>query len=774
MTEHTVSVGELSGFCHRSGDIDYRFGPSPTGEEGVEGHQKLYRRRPEGYQPERSVEAGHSIEGVQLLVRGRADGWQENASLVEEIKTCRVDPARIPAAVTRMHLAQGQLYAAMIAQELDLAAVTVRLTWYFLDEDQEHPLEQHYERRELDAFLQQTLQTYAQWLQKWQASRDARNASLASLPFPHGEFRPGQRDMAELVFKCADQAGQLLLEAPTGIGKTMAVLYPALRAIGSDKHDALLFCTAKTAGRRAAEQAVARLRESGLHAVSLTLTARERICFSPGKACRGDECPFAHDFYSRLPAAREEALANANLTRETIEAIAERHRVCPYYLSVEMARWCDIIICDFHYVFSLTATLSALPDSGAARWSVLIDEAHNLPGRARSMFGATLAKRDLMAARRQAPPALKKKLNRLNKLLLSLQSDNWQEPDYACRAELPDGLATELSGFTGAFTDALVSDPGLSARAPELLDFYFQCLQFLRVCECWGDEYRLELTRGASKQSLKLRLNCLDPARLLADKLSSWHSVVAFSATLSPLPWMRRSMGLSEQAVATQLASPFAQSQMQVRIVSNLDTRWRQREATLPALAAVISEWLARVPGNCLVFFPSYRYMRDCLALLAPADRLPARSLWVQTADQAPAEREALLAELERHTDIAAFCILGGVLGEGIDLPGDQLTSVVVVGVGMPQVDREARLLQAYNEQHYGAGFDYSFRFPGVQKVNQAIGRVIRTATDEGQALLIDPRYGEPGYRKLLAPWWDYSEMAPSGEGDEYPSGSRQ
>ena len=361
---------------------------------------------------------------------------------------------------------------------------------------------------------------------------------------------------------------------------------------------------------------------------------------------------------------------------------------------------------------------------------------------------------------------VKRALDRANKQLLALQGDSWSEADYHCLESFPEQLATELSLFTGAFNDALVADPGLAGRAPELANFYFQSLQFLRVGDCWGEDYRLQLTRDRSRQSLALRLNCLDPGRLLRARQSAWHSVVAFSATLSPVAWIRNGLGLEDTAVARRLDSPFDAMQLQVSVNNTIDTRWRQRKATLPALAAAICDWLEQVPGNCLVYFPSYRYMKDCLEQLAPDEALPGgRQLWLQRPGQEASERDQLLDQLLTQRNVAAFCILGGVFGEGIDLPGEQLASVIVVGVGMPQVDRETRLLQAYNDQRYGAGFDFSFLYPGLQKVNQALGRVVRTDCDRGRALLIDRRYVESAYRNLLAPWWYYSEASPSTEG---------
>jgi len=289
------------------------------------------------------------------------------------------------------------------------------------------------------------------------------------------------------------------------------------------------------------------------------------------------------------------------------------------------------------------------------------------------------------------------------------------------------------------------------------MEFYFQVLQFLRVAEQWGDDYRAQLTRDAGRQSLCVTLNCLDPARLLAARHTSAHAVIAFSATLSPLPWLHASLGMAEHAVGSRASSPFDSTQLRVCLATGIDTRYQKRAATLPALAQLLQHWLATTPGNCIVYFPSYHYLQDCLAQLHGAQSSPlSRTVWVQTRQQGDHEREQLLHLLAQHEDIVAFCILGGVFGEGIDLPGKRLRSVVVVGTGMPQVNRETRQLQAWYEERYAAGFEYAFLYPGMQKVGQALGRVIRRVEDTGSALLIDPRYHQRQYRELLPPWWDY------------------
>ena len=757
MTKLTVTVTDLVRFCHRSGDIDHRFSPSPTGEQGVAGHQRVYARRPDTYCSEYAVEYDHRETDLQLTLRGRADGYDPKQGVVEEIKTCRVAAASIPEQVTRMHMAQGRLYAAMIAAQDDLPTLDVRLTWFDIDRDKEDSLLESCSREELDAFLAATLAQFSDWLHMLAQLRSARDASLAALVFPFGEFRQGQRELAELTYKCIDQGGQLLLEAPTGSGKTAAVLFPALKALATDKHDKIAFATAKTVGRRAAEDAMARFSEAGYSGSALSLTARDKVCLSPGSACHGDDCPYARAYYDKLPAAMRAAMLAPALRRQDIEDLARRFEVCPYQLTLDLLPWVDVVIADLHYVYSLTATLASAMEVSGTRWSVLLDEAHNLPDRARGMYSAALAKSALLAARSAANPALAKSLARVNRVLLALQKESWQEAEFDSRESLPADLLRTLQEFTAATSEQLVEEPAYLQRRPELMNFFFDVLQFLRVAEQWGDDFRLELSRDAGRQSLRLTLNCLDPARLLAQKQQRAHAVTAFSATLSPMGWTRATLGLAEEAVCSRGTSPFAPEQLIVRLVTDVDTRYRARDASLPRLASLLQEWLLSELGNCIIYFPSYRYMQDCLQAMEHVDTaLSSRTVWVQQREQNDVGREQLLHLLTQQRDVVAFCILGGVFGEGIDLPGDQLSSVVVVGVGMPQVNRGTRQLQRWYQQHCGYGFEYAFLYPGMLKVDQALGRVVRRMEDRGKALLIDPRYAEQQYRDLLPPWWDY------------------
>jgi DNA excision repair protein ERCC-2 len=768
MAETAVAVRELVAFCHRSGDIDQRFQASPTAADGQRGHREVARRRPADWEAEVALSHRWSDGERTLLLRGRADGVQRDAGLVEEIKTCRVDPARIPEAQSRQHLAQGRLYAAMLAQAEGLPAVTVRLTWYQLDSGDEHTLEQHYEAAELAAFLADSLARYAAWLDTVDALAAERDAGIAALAFPHRDYRVGQRRAAELVYRCLDRGGQLLLEAPTGIGKTLAVLYPALKALATGKHDRLVFCTARHTGRRAAEQTLAQLEDGGLAATRLTLTAKERICFSPGKACRPEACPYAVGYYDKLPAARAEGVALRRLDQPALEALARRHALCPYQLAFDLLPWCDVIIADQHYAFSLGASLGQLALERGERWSLLVDEAHNLPARARDMYSASLNRPLLRAARRAARGRLRRALAAVDGALADLAPLNADAGERVRALDRPpDTVSEALEGLVAAAAALLVERPDVLAVPGPLQDAWFAALSYLRVSEEWDGDYRCDLHLDDGGEPAALVLNCLDPGRLLARRHDAGHASVAFSATLAPPSWMGERLGFRPDAVWHRCPSPFAPSQLAVTLEPAIDTRYAARAASRDALVARLLAWAGQHPGNCLVFFPSHRYLADCREAIGAG--LAGRRLWAQPAPGEP-PGEDLLALLATARDVLALCVLGSGYSEGIDLPGDQLCSVVVVGPGLPQLSHDTRALEAWFAARGRDGFACACLYPALQRVNQALGRVIRADADRGAALLIDPRFLRAPYRGLLAPHWDYRL---AGGEDAQPSGGR-
>ena len=786
MAETAVAVRELVAFCHRCGDIDQRFQASPTAADGQRGHREVAARRPAAWEAEVALSHAWSDGTRTVLLRGRADGVDRNAALVEEIKTCRVDPARIPEALSRQHLAQGRLYAAMLAEQEGLPAVTVRLTWYRLESGEEHTLEQHYEAAELAAFLADSLARYAAWLDTVDALAAARDASIVDLPFPHRDYRAGQRRAAELVYRCIDRGAQLLLEAPTGIGKTLAVLYPALKALATGKHDRLVFCTARHTGRRAAEQTLVQLEGGGLAATRLTLTAKERICFSPGKACRPEECSYARGYYDKLPAARAEGIALRHLDQPTLEDLARRHALCPYQLAFDLLPWCDVIIADQHYSFSLGGTLGQLAQERGERWSLLVDEAHNLPARARDMYSARLDAGLLRQARPEARGRLRRAIGSAVDAvaaLLPARADSLnRDKRVRTLASPPEAVTAALEELVAAAAELLAERPAVLAAPGPLQDAWFAALGWLRVCENWGEDYRCDLLSGGAPAlrpgsrrgaapigggDAVLALNCLDPGRLLGQRHAAGHASVAFSATLAPPAWMGERLGFRPDAVWHRCPSPFEPSQLAVTLEPAIDTRYAARAASREALVARLLAWAREHPGNCLVFFPSHRYLADCRDGIAAG--LAGRQLWVQPGPgEAPGED--LIGLLAAARDVLALCVLGSGYSEGVDLPGDQLRSVVVVGPGLPQLSHDTRALEAWFAARGRDGFACACLYPALQRVNQALGRVVRADEDRGAALLIDPRFLRAPYRGLLAPHWDYRL---AGEGEAQPPAGR-
>ena len=406
--------------------------------------------------------------------------------------------------------------------------------------------------------------------------------------------------------------------------------------MATDKHDKVVFLTSKTVGRRAAENTLADLSAAGYRGTALSLTAKDKICLSPGRACHGDDCPYARDYYEKLPAAMFAAIEQGTLRRGDIESLAQTFEVCPYELTIDLLPWVDVIVADLHYVYSLTATLSACMESDNKRWTVLLDEAHNLPGRARDMYSAGLEKASLMRAKTHVSGNMAKALSRLNRQLLALQNASWQEAEFNSSESLPPDLIAALRSFVSTVSEELAQDPIFLHRHPELMTFYFEVLQFLRVADQWGDDYRFQLSRGAGRQSLRVTLNCLDPSRPVG-RAATTRSLgdCLLGNTFTP--------ALVQSVTGSGKRRPCALVPTHPLTANNYRCGWqlisipafRQRDTTLPKLARQLQRWLADIPGNCILYFPSYRYLQDCLVQMKYAGASPeSRTLWVQHAQQ--------------------------------------------------------------------------------------------------------------------------------------------
>ncbi len=751
---YRVAVRALCDFTARQGDLDHRFTPAPSAREGMEGHTLVTSRRGEDYLAELPLSG--KFEG--LIVTGRADGFDPTANRLEEIKTHRGSLERMADNQRALHWAQVKVYGALLCAERALEQITLTLVYLDIASGKETLISQEATADELQAFFAEQCQRFLAWAEQEAGHRQDRDSGLQTLRFPHAAFRPGQRELAEDVYKAASTGRCLLAQAPTGIGKTLGTLFPMLSAMPRQQLDRIAFLTMKTPGRRLALDALATLRASDetLPLRVLELVAREKACEYPDRACHGESCPLAAGFYDRLPAARQAAVDQGWLDRDALREVALAHDVCPYYLGQELARWADVIVGDVNHWFDSHALLHGLAQANDWRTGVLVDEAHNLIERARGMYSAELDQQRLSRLRRAAPKALSRPLGRLARQWQAVFKDAGVEyvgepgrPVYRLLTTLPDKLVAATQQVGAAITDHLGEHP--EDATLELQELLFESLAFCRLAERFGEHSLCDLTRHGRGRAV-LGLRNLIPGDFLASRFNIAHSVVLFSATLSPAHYYRDLLGLPDNTVWQEVASPFAAHQLEVRIRSDISTRFRDREASVEPMVAAMAQQYQRKPGHYLAFFSSFAYLEAVLARFREAH--PEIAVFSQTRGMPEAQREAFLARFTPGGTGIGFAVLGGAFAEGIDLPGDRLIGAFVATLGLPPFNDFNEALKARLTERFGQGDAYTYRIPGMIKVVQAAGRVIRSPDDEGVVVLMDDRFAQTGVRALLPRWW--------------------
>lgn len=749
---YQVPVRTLCEFAAKRGDLDIRFTPSPSAAEGIAAHRTLASRRGPGYQTEVSL----SGDCGDVRVRGRADGYDPERNCLEEFKSHRGELERMPANHRDLHWAQLRIYGWLLCSQKGLSAIRLALVYFDVATERETVLEEEQQASELEANFRTLCQQYRGWAAAQAAHRIERDAALRTLEFPFVALHGGQRRLARAVFERLRAGGSLLAQAPTGTGKTLGTLFPGLRAMGTDSLDKLFYLVAKTSGRAAALNALRGLRglRSNLPLRVVELAARAKSCEHPGLPCEPAACPLARGFYDRLPAAREEALSEAFLDQESIRRVALRHRVCPYYLGQELARWSDVVVGDYNYYFDRSAMLFGWTLMHEWRVGLLVDEAHNLLDRGRAMYSATFAYDQLVALRAGAPPALSRPLAELDRIWLSVERE--QSESYRIYPELPAGLLAALDRFIAAALDHLSRD---AQPVRGLQEFFFAALSFARLAAELDSSSLFEVTRGPGSPSC-LCLRNLVPARFLAPRFAAAHAAVLFSATLSPHGFYRDMLGLGDRCEGLSVDSPFRPDQLAVRLVRSVSTRLRDRPRSLRPLADLIARQFDSAPGNYLVFVSSFEYLEQLAGALSSLHpRLP---VWRQHAGMSEPDRKQFLAQLRPGGQGVGFAVLGGAFAEGVDLPGSRLIGAFVITLGLPTVDPVNRVMQQRMQELFGAGYEYTYLYPGLQKVVQAAGRVIRGPQDRGVLYLIDHRYGRPDVLELLPRWWGLKEGAAS------------
>ncbi|WP_290877092.1 ATP-dependent DNA helicase [Aquabacterium sp.] len=750
---YTVAVRALCEFTAKQGDLDLRFTPSPTAAEGMAGHALVAGRRGTGYLAELPL----SGTVGPLRLRGRADGYDPRLNRLEEFKTFKGQLERQPANHRHLHWAQLKCYGALLCGERGLPEVELALVYLDVGTQQETVLTARHSAADLAAFLADQCARFLAWAQLEMAHRAARNEALAALAFPHADFRLGQRPLAEAVYKAAVQARCLMAQAPTGIGKTMGTVFPLLKAAPGQGLDKLYFLTAKTSGRALALDAIGLLqqRDPDLPLRTLELVARDKACEHPDLACHGESCPLAKGFYDRLPAARAAAVMQPLLDKATVRAVAASHQVCPYYLGQELARWADVVVGDYNHYFDLNAMLHGLAQANHWRVGVLVDEAHNLVDRGRSMYSAEMAQHSLRALRHTAPAALKSPLDKLHRAWSALNKAHAATQPYAVLDDLPAAWLKALLAASGAISTWFSEHPD-EVDAP-LQGFYLQALQFTRLAELFDAHALCDLTFDAdagphAKASSTVSLRNVVPAPFLKPRFEAAHTVTVFSATLQPEAYFRAMLGLPENTVAIEAPSPFKAEQLQVHVARQISTRYADRAASMPAMVALMAQQFSDRPGNYLAFFSSHDYLQEVAARLQAQH--PGIPVWKQSRRMSEAEQAAFLDRFTEGGQGIGFAVLGGSFGEGVDLPGQRLIGAFIATLGLPQLNPVNEQFCARLEQLLGEGYDYTYVIPGLHKVVQAAGRVIRTVSDQGVVHLMDDRYQRRQIKALLPGWW--------------------
>ena len=742
---YVVAVRALCEFAAKQGDLDLRFTPSPTAQEGIAGHAVVTARRGPTYRTEVSLAGDYG----PLHVRGRADGYDPGQNLIEEIKTYRGELASMPDNHRHLHWAQVRVYGHLMCQQLGINEVNLALVYFDIGRQTETVLRETQSAEALAATFESLCERFVAWAQQELAHRGARDEALDTLQFPYPGFRPGQRDLAETIFKANTSRRCVLAQAPTGIGKTVGSLFPVLKAAPQQQLDKVFYLAAKTPGRQLALDATETIRTAGkvIPLRVLELVARDKACEHPDKACHGDSCPLAKGFYDRLPAARSAAVQVQTLDRAALREVALAHDVCPYYLASEMARWSDVIIGDYNYYFDLGGMLYGLTLANQWKISVLVDEAHNMVSRARKMYSAGLDRSGLRAARAAAPALVKKALEKVGRCWTEL--DREISAPYKVLPELPDKLLAALQTAGSAITDHLADNPG--PMDPSLQRFYFDALHFARLAESFGAHSLFDVTR-VDPRTTQLCIRNIVPAPFLKPRFGVAHSSALFSATLSPWHYYSDLLGLPADTAWVDVASPFEAKQLAVHVVTQISTRFQHRARSAAPIAELMARQYNAAQGNYLAFFSSFDYLEQVAAEFA--QRHPGIPSWQQSRRMQEEERAQFLGRFTLESRGIGFAVLGGSFGEGIDLPGARLIGAFIATLGLPQMNAVNDQLRQRMQEMFGAGYDYTYLYPGMQKVVQAAGRVIRTQQDEGVVYLIDDRFAQPEVSELLPGWW--------------------
>ncbi len=752
-----ISVRSLVEFLLRSGDLQMGGGlpDREAMQKGSRLHRKIQKETGGDYRAEVSLKRDTEFPDLVIRVEGRADGifTREGLTVIEEIKGIYQNPEHLEAPYG-VHKAQAMCYARIYAEMTGQKEMGVQMTYINLDTEKIRRFEETLSGEFLEAWYDKLIKEYHRWVSYQLSWRKQRDASMEGLEFPF-PYREGQKKMVAGVYHAIRQEKQIFIQAPTGVGKTMSVIFPAVRALGEGRGEALFYLTARTTARAVAEEAFSILEDKGLLFKVITITAREKLCALETMECNPQVCPRAKGHYDRINEAVFDMLTrHQRFTREVILKQAEAYQVCPFELCLDAAVWMDGVICDYNYVFDPNVHLKRFFGEGVqGEYIFLIDEAHNLADRGREMYSAALRREDVRRVKKLVKPykpSLARSLERVNRYLLSLskECETWQ------KVENPEPLFLLLLPVMGELEEYLQEPAGEAGE--EILEFFFTLRDFLNISDLLDENY-VVYTSAGEEGSFLIRLFCVNPATNLEKCLEKAKSTVFFSATLFPMGYYRKLLSTRQDDYGLYIPSPFPKENRCLLLATDVSSRYTRRDyPEYRRMAGYISLTVRQKKGNYMAFFPSYALMEEVYGVYQQEFSLPGIQCICQTSSMTEQERESFLEEFqERKESLVGFCVMGGVFSEGIDLMGDRLIGVIVVGTGIPGISREREILKEYYDNRGEDGFGFAYRTPGMNRVLQAAGRVIRTGEDVGVILLLDDRFGQGSTRALFPPEWE-------------------
>ncbi len=766
MKEETIiriSVRSLVEFILREGDIDNRVSGSMEKDAMLLGgkiHRKIQSRMGTNYTAEVPLKIQMPCDGFVLQIEGRADGVlkDDGKVLIDEIKGILRSLEHLEAPVP-VHLAQAKCYAYIYAVQNSLKCIDVQMTYCQMETEEIRRFCQEFEFQELQTWFQDLVTQYEKWAKFEIEWRNVRNDSIRQIEFPF-PYREGQRDLVASVYRTILRKKKLFIQAPTGVGKTMATVFPAVRAMGEGLGEKIFYLTAKTIMRTVAEQAFSLLKEKGLLYKTITLTAKEKICFCEEAECNPDACPYAKGHFDRVNDAVFDLITHSgDWSREVLEEQAKKYMVCPFEMSLDVSNWADAVICDYNYVFDPQAHIKRFfSESGKEEYLFLIDEAHNLVERGREMYSASLYKEDLLEVRKLVKaedPKLAKRLSECNQQFLELK----RECEHYQILKSVSHIALKLMNVLSKLEDYLEECKD-AEKKKRVLDFYFAVRSFLNIHDIMDENYVI-FSEMMEDGRFQIKLFCVNPAVNLQNYLEQGNSTIFFSATLLPVHYYKKLLSVEKDDYAVYAHSSFPQENKFLFIGTDVSTRYTRRgESTYQRFARYIAVMAEQKKGNYMAFFPSYRFLEEVhTCFLECVDHEVDSICQVSYMDEE--QREEFLEEFEqeREKSLVAFCVMGGIFSEGIDLTDDKLIGAVIAGTGLPQVCTEREILKQYFNVADMDGFDYAYLYPGMNKVLQSAGRVIRTESDRGVILLLDDRFRAMRYREVFPREWQQYQL---------------